>query len=170
MKSKWLIVWFVLLGSIQPCSAIMITLFIDSDFYWERGGDIIIARCVGPDQSGKRFLDGVHLVDAEVLKTIKGTSALGSRKIATIYEMVPGKTYLLYSIGGSSKGADFLAVAELSIAEIPPGLSLAALDEKPPKEQIAAIFSARLQYLRQRMKQLDEEKTLLEKATSPKSP
>jgi hypothetical protein len=168
---RWLIVWFILLGSIQPCSAIKVTSFIDNDFYWDRGKDIIVARClVPPDKSEKRFLDGVRLVDVDVVKTLKGTSTLGNRKIATIYEMQPGKTYLLYSLGGSVGGTDFLAVAELSVVEVPPGLSLSALDEKPPKEQIAAIFSARLQYLQQIMKQLEEEKVLLEKATTPKSP
>ena len=93
------------------------------------------------------MMDGLYVAEVEVLKTLKGGSLVGKKTIVTIYTMKPGATYLLYSMGGLVAGTDFIAVPELSVVEIPSNFELAALEGKPPIEQVSTVFSARLDYL-----------------------
>ena len=170
MKTRLFICSLALFSIVLLCSALPITLFMNTDTYWRRGKDIVIARCQSVPMGLERFShgDGLYLAEVEVIKTLKGGSPIGKRSIGTIYDMQPGRTYLLYSLGGSALGTDFLALPELSVVEFPPDLSLVTLDGKPPIEQVSMIFTARLQHVERTLRQVEKEKILLEKATSKK--
>ena len=156
-----------LLGSTVAGLAIKITLFSDLDTYLERGKDIVIAKAIAVpanDQGG--FGDGLHLVEVDVLRTLKGTNQPGKLTIATIYPTTPGRRYLLYSLGGSAGGSSFLAVPELAVVELPSWFDLQQLDGKPPREQIALLFDLRLAELKRQLTEWEHEKQLLEKAAA----
>ena len=147
--------------------AIKVTLFSDIDTYLKRGNDIVIATAISiPTNAPAELGDGLHLVEVNVLRALKGLQQPGKQIVATIYPMTTGRIYLLYSIGGSAGGTDFLAVPELSVVEVPPNFDLKQLDGRPLREQIALLFSQRLAQVRRSLSEMEHEKQLLEKATS----
>jgi hypothetical protein len=150
--------------------AIKVTLFSDSDTFIERAHDIVIAKCLGPVPDGRRYPDGVYPVDVQVLTVLKGpknkTMKPGKAKIATIYTMEVGKTYLLTSIGGSAFGTEFLAVPELSVVEVPSNFRFDDLKGKQLREQVQALFAARRQEIERQQRLLEEEKKILYKVVS----
>jgi hypothetical protein len=148
--------------------AIKITGFIDIDTFVSRAKDIVIAKCLGPVPDGRSFDDGFYPVDVQVVSVIKGAKKLGKAKIATIYPMEAGKTYLLTSLGGSAFGTDLLAVPELSVVELPPSFRLDDLEGKRVSEQVQALFAARRQENERQQRLLKVEMKLLDKAVSKK--
>jgi hypothetical protein len=163
---------FLVTGDAQ---AIKVTIFVDTDTFVKRAKEIIVAKCVGPVRNGDKYDDGLYEVDVEITAILKGAKedAEGARKlgkatIATIYPMEAGKTYLLTSLGGSTGGASFLAVPELSVVELPPNFRFHDLKGKKTTEQVRAAFAARLQEIERRQRLLEEEKRLLDKAVQGK--
>jgi hypothetical protein len=150
--------------------AIKITAFTNTDTFVERANDIVIAKCLGPVPDGRQYDDGLYPVDVQVLAVVKGpknkSMELGKAKIATIYPMEAGKTYLLTSMGGSAYGTGFLAVAELSVIEVPANLRLSDLKGKTATEQVQAVFAGRRQEVERQQRLLEDEKRLLDKAVS----
>ena len=144
--------------------AINITLFTDTDTFVQRAQDIVIAKCLGPVPDGRRYDDGLYPVDVQVASVLKGAKKPGKAKIATIYPMEAGKTYLLTSLGGSAHGTDFLAIPELSVVELPPNFQFDDLKGKKVAEQVQAVFAARRQENERQQRLLNEEKKLLDKA------
>jgi hypothetical protein len=156
-----------LFGSTVAGWAIITTLFSDLDTYLERGTDILVAKAVSiPTDVQADFGDGLHLAEVDVLRTLKGTNQPGTTTIATIYPMIVGRVYLLYSLGGSAGGSSFLAVPELSVVEVPSGFDLRQLDGKPPRAQIVLLFDLRLAELKRHLAELQQEKIVLEKAVA----
>jgi hypothetical protein len=106
----------------------------------------------------------------QVVSVLKGpkneSMKIGKAKIATIYSMKTGRTYLLTSMGGSAFGTEFLAVPEMSVVELPPGFRLDDLNGKTVVEQVRIVFAARRQEVVRRQRSLEEEKKLLDKALS----
>ncbi len=156
----------VLFLTTAEAQAIKITAFIDTDTFVERAKDIVIAKCVVPVPDGRNYRDGLYPVDVEITAVLKGAKKPGNAKIATIYPMEAGKTYLLTSMGGSAHGTDFLAVPELAVVEVPPTFRLDDLKGKQVGEQVQAVFAARQQENERRQRELKEEKKLLDKAVS----
>jgi hypothetical protein len=173
----------IVLLSAPPCQAIKITAFTDTDTFVERAKDIVIAKCVGPVPDASKYDDGLYPVDVEVILVVKGLrknlnekfegpetekpanpGTKGKAKIATIYTMEAGKTYLLASMGGSAYGTEFLAIPELSVVELPPDFRLEDLKNKAVKQQVQTVFAARRQENERQQRRLEEERKLLDKA------
>lgn len=152
-----------------PAQAIKITAFTDIDTFLDRAHDIVIAKCLGPDANARHYGDdGLYPADVQVLIALKGpknkSMKPGKAKIATIYGMEAGKTYLLTNMGGSAFGTEFLAVPELSVVELPPSFRLDDLSGKTLKEQVQALFAARRHDVERKQRLLEAEKKLLDKA------
>ncbi len=153
-----------------PCDtqAIKVSAFTDIDTFIDRAHDMVIAKCLGPVPDARHHDDGLYPVDVQVLQALKGpknkSMKPGKAKIATIYPMEAGKTYLLTSMGGSAHGTEFLAIPELSVVELPPSFRLDDLKGKTVKEQVQALFAARRQAIEQQQRRLAEEKKLLDRA------
>jgi hypothetical protein len=138
-----LISFAVFLIAALPCAAIPITLFVDTPTFVERSSDIVIARCIRPNFDEGPYLDGLHPAEVEVLTVLKGNKVKGKMRIATIWGMEAGKTYLLScGTGGFAYKTDFLAIAERSVVELPAKLRLDDLKGKKLTEQVQAIFTA----------------------------
>ena len=99
----------------------------------------------------------------QILKVIKGARRLGECKVVTIYAMEPGDSYLLYSLGGLALGADFLALAELSVIPLPKSFELKELDGRNATQQVEHVFSRRLFALENELRPLHYEQSLLKK-------
>lgn len=153
-----------------PCQAVKITAFTDTNTFIERAKDIVIAKCLGPVPDARRYDDGLYPVDVQIITALKGPKNKlmkpGKAKIATIYTMEAGKTYLLSSMGGSAHGSKFLATAELSVVELPPSFRIDTLKDKMVKEQVQMVFAARRQEIERQQRLLEEMKKLLDKAVS----
>ena len=146
-------------------SAVKITLFSDTDTFIERAREIIIAQCVSLPQEEGRESD-LQPAEVNILRVLKGSRTSGDCRVATLYPMQPGTTYMLYSLGGSVLGTDFLALPELSVVPLPSTLNIHELEGKDLKEQVHYIFSRRLFELERQLAPLLEEKELLQKAVS----
>ena len=170
VKHTVILCMLFLLSSALIGWAVTITLFSDLKTYVERGRDIVIARCISspPASERNRQKDGLYAAQIEIIKVIKGTKEPGECKVVTVYGMEAGKTYLLYSLGGTVDGTDFLALPELSMVEVPPTFDVKGMDGKPPEKQVLMIFNARLSEVRKVLVELERETRLLEKATDQK--
>jgi hypothetical protein len=128
-------------------SAVKITGFEDLDTYIRRGQFIVIAECLYVHKNNGTVIDGLSSVDVHVIRTLQGPLEPGPLIVRTIRPMTPGKTYLLYTLGGDK----FYTTAELSVVEVPPGhvwhddpfLSV-DLDHKPLRVQLLLLFAERL--------------------------
>ncbi len=163
-------VLMLLLLIANAAQAIKVTTFVDTETFIERARDIVIAKCLGPVPNSRSYDDGLYPVEVQVLRVLKGpknkSMKPGKARIATIYPMEEGKTYLLTSMGGSAFGTEFLAVPELSVVEVPPNFQLNDLKGKTVKEQVQALFAARRHEVERQLLLLQEEKKRLEKAIS----
>jgi hypothetical protein len=157
----------LLLVLIAPTSAfaVKVTLFSNTATYVERAKDIVIARCESPAEvSGRPLQDGLDVWDFEVMRTLKGSIGEGSLRVVSLYPLEPSKTYMLYNMGGSAYGSDFLAIPQLSVVELPPRFDLALLDGKDVLRQADTLFAARLDRVKDELRRLQEEQKLLEQA------
>ena len=160
----------IVLPVIMVCAgsawALKITGFEDTKTFVERARDIVIAQCVDvPTENDPAFREnGLTPVEVRVEKVIKGVKKTGTMKIASHYPMEQHKRYLLTCLGGSANGTDFLAVPELSVVRLPDRLDHRLLDHKTPEQQVTLLFEESLREIDLRLKQLEEEKRLLERA------
>ncbi len=153
-----------------PASALPLMPFTDTKSFAEKATDVVIADCLDPDAAPGPKLDGVTVVQVDVLQVLKGERKAGKAKLVTIGQpMERGHRYLMISFGGSVGDIKFLANAELAVVEVPAGFDLKALDGKPLPEQMQLVFDARREQVRLRLVQLEREKVALEK-TAPKPP
>lgn len=129
----------------SACNAVPISPFSDTDTYIQRAKGIVVAKCISVPDNLR--IDGgyseMYPATVSILKTLKGERT-DHLTVATIYEMTPGKMYLLSSSGGSALNTDFLALAELSVVPLPDGFDLKQLASQSTKAQVMAIFSSRL--------------------------
>lgn len=153
------------LGS-QEAHAVKVTSFVDTPTYIHRGKDIIIAQCKSLAKIPERPLDGgLDVWEVDVVKVLKGNISKGSLRVVSLYHLMPSKTYLLYSLGGSAYGSEFLAIPELSVVELPPEFDMVGLNGKTANEQVDTIIAARLDQVRREIERIERERLLLEKAT-----
>lgn len=143
--------------------AIKITKFLNVDTYIRCAEDIVIARIIKTSEPEK-WPDGLYHVNVEILSVLKGTMKPGEKKITTIYSIEEGRRYLLANSGGSAFGTDFLAIAELTVIEIPKYFDIGILEGKTLRKQLKLIIEARCNQLESELHDLEEEKELLEKA------
>jgi hypothetical protein len=130
----------VVLASALPCAAIVITFFVDTPTFIERSFDIVIAKCLRPDIGEGTYIDNLHPAEVEVVMILKGGTTLGKLRIATVYNLEAGKTYLLANSGGMAYATNFLAVAERTVVKIPEKFRLDDLKGKKLADQVQAIF------------------------------
>jgi hypothetical protein len=163
MKKISALIAFFICSSL--CVAIKISAFGDTDRYIDRAKDIVIAECLSsPEQHGEGML-----IDIDIKMVLKGDKQLGNFKIFTIYPMEVGKRYLLMSLGGSAGGTDLLAVGELSVVPIPSFVNLDKLKEKSLENKLYYIFDSRRYEVEIKLKPLQEEKALLDKALADRT-
>jgi len=163
MKMLILPVALVLLAAAEA-RAIKVTAFSDTATFVEQAKDVVVAKCLGPVPDGTTYEDGLYPVDVDVTAVLKGEKKPGKTKVATVYPMEAGKTYLLTSMGGSAYGADLLAVPELAVVEVPRDVRPDDLKGKGLVEQVRAVFAARRRENERRQRELAAEKKLLDKA------
>jgi hypothetical protein len=154
--------------AISSVFAVKITPFMDTDTLIKRAQDIIVAECTSilPQETME---NGFRAAEVNILKVLKGGNKPEHFRIATIYEMKPNTTYMLYSIGGNALGTDFLAIPELSVVPLPATFKLEDLKDKDVKEQVQYMFSRRLFEVERELAPLLKEKELLEKGISDSS-
>jgi hypothetical protein len=164
----------VVLVTALESQAVPITIFTDTDTFVDRARDIVIAKCLGPVPDSGPYDDGLYPVDVQVIAVLKGpknkSMKPGRARIATIYPMEAGKTYLLTSLGGSALGTEFLAIPELSVVELPPSFRLEELKGKALADQVRAVFAARRAENARQQRLLETEEKLLDKAVSKINP
>ncbi len=167
----------VLLLVAMPCHAVKVSPFTDTETFVKRAKNIVIAKCIGPVSEDAKHIDGIYAVDVDVIHVLKGVEKgddkgvpkkLGKMRIATIYPMEAGKTYLLTSLGGSAEGADFLAIPELSVVQMPQNFRLGDLKNKTIVAQVQAVFDARYEEIARQQRLLEDEKKLLDKSGADK--
>lgn len=157
----WLISSVVVLASVVPAYAIKVTLFDHLDSFLERSREIVVTKCLAVSPEEGANADGLYPAEVDITHVVKGKRKLGKARIATIYDMSPGKTYLLSSLGGSAYDTDFLP--QLSCVEIPDGFDFGSL-KGSPRDRVESIFAARRAQVEQGLRRLQEEKSLLDRA------
>jgi len=153
---KMITVGMLLLCSIcLGVSGVIISPFRDTDAFVERAKDIVVAECTSipamPPQVAR--VDGLYVVEVNILKVLKGNRKPGPLRIVTIYPMDRNITYMLCSLGGNALGTDFLAIPELSVVPLPRTFRIGELEGKAPKEQVHHILSRRLYELERQLAQ-----------------
>src|SRR5438093_1412937 len=117
--------------TVTSVTALPIYIFTDTKTFAGQATEVLIAECLDPDVMPGPKLNGVTVVEVDVLKTLKGDRKLGKAKLATIGQaMEKGHGYMMVSFGGSALGTDFLAQADLAVVEVPAGFDLKKLDGK----------------------------------------
>jgi hypothetical protein len=145
--------------------AVPISLFQDIDTYLERSQDLVIAKCkILPKEGIHAFIDGLYPVEVEVLLSLKGERQPGPLKIATVYPLEVGKTYLLANTGGSALDTNFLSLAELSVVPLDANLEIKTLAGQSTKQQVQRIFAGYLHGIEQELKPLLQKQAALEKS------
>jgi hypothetical protein len=138
---------------------------MDLDTYLDRAKEIIIARCIEvPEEGVNAFIDGLYPATVDVVTNLKGKRELVHLKIATIYSMKPGQTYLLTNTGGNAFGTDFLSLGELTVLPIPERFNFDLLKDKSPKEQLEQIFAHSLYELERELEPLLAKERMLRQA------
>jgi Leucine-rich repeat (LRR) protein len=104
------------------------------------------------------------MAKVDIIMVLKGDKKTGPFEIATLDPIEAGQHYLLASMGGSTRGTDFLAVPELAVVPIPENFDFDSLEGKALTQQLHMVFSRRLFELQRKLAPLLEEQKLLEKA------
>jgi hypothetical protein len=136
-----------------PCHAYWVTPFRDTDAFIKQSYDIVVAKCIPMPKGEPLILSDIGWAHVEVLMTLKGEEKPGPLKVATIYEMKPGTTYLL----ASENGAYFRAVPELSVVPLPANCDLSVLKGMSTKQQVQRLFAAHLFEVQQKLAPLEAE-------------
>ncbi len=161
----------VLVASLAVCSmafAIPIGLFSDTDTHIKRAKDIVTAKCVSIPKQPLTY-DGLYPAEVDVLMILKGDKKRGPLRIATVYPMKPGETYLLSSSGGSASGTDFLALPQLSVVPIPSGFDLDQFKGKSTKRQVQIVFARHLYDIERKLAPLLEQQRMLQQGIKDKN-
>lgn len=144
-----------LIVSAGICQAIPIAPFVNTEDFVERARDIVVAKCLAVHDDQPKD-DDLYAADVEIVSVFKGDKKAGKAKIATIYPMAKGKTYMLTSLGGSALGTDFLAIPQRSVVEIPAGFQLDSLKRKTVLGKVEAIFDAEKKAKEEKRRQKEE--------------
>jgi len=160
----------VLLVAAPFAHALPVMKFTDTKTFAEKATDVLVAECLDPDAAPGPKLNGVTMVQVDVVEVLKGDRKTGKTKLVTIGQpMEKGRRYMMASFGGSALDTGFLANADLAVVEIPPEFDLKTLDGKTTAEQMQLVFDARREQVRILLIQIEREKALLAK-TAPKEP
>jgi hypothetical protein len=166
---KIIICCLVVFGCTASAYAIKTSLFINIERSIERSPAVFIAKSVLTSSVTVR---STHLIESiKIEKVLKGDAKPGHAKLARLNNLGFNKTYLIFSSGGSIKGADYLSFAELSAVEMPSNFNLDQLNNKKLKDQVTLILNERnnelnrrVEILNKKLDSLNNEKKLLEKA------
>ena len=94
---------------------------MDTPTFVVKATDLLVVRCLNPDVKGGAKIDGLTLIEVEVLLVLNGDRKVGNAKLATIGQrMEKGQRYLLASFGGSAFDTGFLAQSDQAVVELLP--------------------------------------------------
>lgn len=165
-----LLVYVGMLALVSPAMVQAVPIWppMDTTTFVAKSKDILIVRCLNPDVLGGGKIDGLTLVEVDVVAVVKGDRQTGKTRLGTIGQpMEAGKRYLMASFGGNVFDTGFLAQSDQAVVEIPPAFNLKSLSGKTAVEQAQAIFDARRAQVERLLLQLQREKKALEH-TAPK--
>ena len=154
-------------------SAVPLWPVMDTPTYVEKAKDLLVVKCLDPHVPiGTRGgVDGLTLVEAEVLAVVKGGRKAGKTRLGTLGQpTTAGSRYLVGSFGGDVFGTGFLAQSDQAVVEVPPDFDLKQLDGKSATEQAEAVFAARTVQVENLPRQLRREKGVLDRAAARPSP
>lgn len=143
-------------------SAVPVFPAMDTPTFVAKSTDILVARCINPDVLGGAKIDGLTLVEVEVVAVVKGGRKTGKTRLGTIRPMEAGKRYLMASFGGNVFDTGFLAQSDQAIVELPADFDLKSLAGKTVTAQTQAVFDARRAQVERLLRQLQREKELLD--------
>lgn len=147
---------------------------MDTPTFVVKATDLLVVRCLNPDVNGEAKIDGLTLIEVQVLMVLKGDRKVGKAKLATIGQRIEkGQRYLLASFGGSAFDTGFLAQSDQAVVELPPNFDLESLDFVTDKLQyrVQKIFDARRAQVNRMIQELQREKAVLDRtATHPGAP
>ncbi len=155
-----------------PASAVPLVPVMDSEAFFVKATDILVVRCVNPDVMGGAKIDGLTLVEVEVLTVLKGERKVGNAKLATLGQrMEKGQRYLMASFGGSAFDTGFLAQSDQAVVQLPSDFGLESLDGHNLLERVQSIFDARRKQVDRLILILQQEKAILDRTkTHPGAP
>jgi hypothetical protein len=154
-------------------SAVPLWPVMDTPTYVAKAKDVLVVRCLDPNVPiGTRgTVDGLTLVEVEVLAVVKGERTAGKTRLATLGQpMTAGARYLVGSFGGDAFGTGFLAQSDQAVVELPPDFDLKQLEGTSAAEQAEAVFVARKAQVERLLRLLQREKDMLDRATGKQSP
>ena len=128
---------------------------MDTPTFVAKATDILVVRCINPDVLGGEKIDGLTLVEVEVVVVVKGDRKAGKTRLGTIGQpMLAGKRYQMASFGGDVFDTGFLAQSDQAVVELPADFDLKSLAGKKAVEQAQAIFDARRAQVERLLQQL----------------
>ncbi len=151
----------VLLLVVGPATAIPVAPFIDTASWVARAKDIVLAEAV-TDALGPGT-DGVAPYEVKVVAVSKGGRKLGKLRVGTS-GLKKGRIYMLTGFGGVVNNIDFITNGELAVVELPPGFDISTLKKKSAVQQVQTILDARRSWVEGRLRVLQAEKALLDRA------
>ena len=146
---------------------------MDTSTFIAKSTELLVVRCLNPDVQGtakNNAPDEPTLIDVEVLVVLKGQRKVGNTKLATMGQrMEKGQRYLLANFGGSAFDTGFLAQSAQSVVELPLDFDLKSLHDVVLVQQVQSIFDARRFQVETLIRQLEQEKAMLDQ-TATNSP
>lgn len=152
----------LVLTATASASAIPLVPVMDTEQFVVKASDILVVRCVNPDLKSGPKIDGMTLVEVEVLSVLKGERKVGNAKLATIGQrMEKGKRYLMASFGAS----EFLAQSDQAVVELPSDFDIESLAFATDKllNRVQKIFDARRAKVNRMIQELQREKAVLDR-------
>lgn len=143
---------------------------MDTPTFVVKATDLLVVRCLNPDDKGGGKNDGLTLIEVEVLMVLKGERKVGKAKLATIGQrMEAGKRYLMASFGGDVFDTGFLAQSDQAVVELPPDFDLKAPEFVTDKLQyrVQRIFDARRAQVDRLILDFQQEKAVLDRTAEP---
>ena len=145
-------------------------IFEDLDTLLRQSEEIIIAESldIGKEQGGR-----ITNSDVRTIMILKGNRKEGARiRVSTPSSSVlsVGNRYLLLSGGGQVGDADFVAVGEFGVIQVPDEFKLEDLNGLPLKDQIISVIKSRKTEIDLLLTKLQDERKILEKAVGDDEP
>ena len=161
MSLHYFLASVLVLTASASASAVPLFPVMDTEQFVVKATDILLVRCVNPDVNGGPKIDGLTLVEVEVLAVLKGERKVGNAKLATIGQrMEKGQRYLMASFGAS----EFVAQSDQAVVELPSDFDIESPAFATDKllNRVQKIFDARRAQVNRMIQELQREKAVLD--------